>query len=111
MTAQSPVRDPATAEFSFSDLRPTDVLAASRRIAELVRRTPLVRSAPLSDLAGGDVYLKLENEQVTGSFKLRGAMNAIAGGQDPPDPHPVEILMAIRGNRLDVQELQTAAAV
>ncbi|MFL5612651.1 MAG: threonine/serine dehydratase [Gemmatimonadaceae bacterium] len=78
MTAQSPVRDPATAEFSFSDLRPTDVLAASRRIAELVRRTPLVRSAPLTDLAGGDVYLKLENEQVTGSFKLRGAMNAIA---------------------------------
>src|SRR3954452_16270242 len=78
MTAQSPVRDPATAEFSFSDLRPTDVLAASRRIAELVRRTPLVRSAPLSDLAGGDVYLKLENEQVTGSFKLRGAMNAVA---------------------------------
>ena len=61
MTAQSPVRDPATAEFSFSDLRPTDVLAASRRIAELVRRTPLVRSAPLSDLAGGDVYLKLGN--------------------------------------------------
>jgi threonine dehydratase len=78
MTTPSSVRDPATASFSFSDLRPTDVLAAGRRIAELVRRTPLVRSAPLSELAGGDVYLKLENEQITGSFKLRGAVNSIA---------------------------------
>jgi threonine dehydratase len=62
----------------FSDLRATDVLAAYQRIRELVRHTPLVRSAPLSDRAGGDVYLKLENEQITGSFKLRGALNAIA---------------------------------
>jgi threonine dehydratase len=43
-----------------------------------VRRTPLVRSEPLSAIAGGDVYLKLETEQVTGSFKLRGALNALA---------------------------------
>lgn len=62
----------------FDDLRATDVLAAGQRIRELVRRTPLVRSAPLSELAGGDVFLKLENEQITGSFKLRGALNAIA---------------------------------
>ena len=64
--------------FSFSDLRPTDVLAAARRIEGLVRRTPLVHSTPLSEIVGGDVYLKLENEQITGSFKLRGATNAIA---------------------------------
>jgi threonine dehydratase len=64
--------------FAFTDLRATDVLAASRRIEGLVRRTPLVHSAPLSEIARGDVYLKLENEQITGSFKLRGAMNAIA---------------------------------
>jgi threonine dehydratase len=78
MTMPSSVRDPATASFTFADLRPTEVLAAARRISELVRRTPLVRSAALSDLAAGDVYLKLENEQITGSFKLRGALNAIA---------------------------------
>jgi threonine dehydratase len=78
VTSPSSIRDPATASFSFADLRPTDVLAASRRISELVRRTPLVRSTPLSELAGGDVYLKLENEQITGSFKLRGAVNSIA---------------------------------
>src|SRR5947209_18914218 len=78
MTTPGSVRDPATDSFTFADLRPTDVLAASRRIAELVRRTPLVHSEPLSELAGGDVFLKLENEQITGSFKLRGATNAIA---------------------------------
>src|SRR5438067_2043625 len=78
MTTPSSIRDPATASFSFTDLRPTDVLAASRRISELVRRTPLMRSVALSELVQGDVYLKLENEQITGSFKLRGAVNSIA---------------------------------
>jgi threonine dehydratase len=62
----------------FSDLRATDVLAADVRIRGLVRRTPLTRSAPLSAIAGGDVFLKLENEQITGSFKLRGALNVLA---------------------------------
>ena len=62
----------------FSDLRATDVLAAADRIRPFIKRTPLVRSDALSAIAGGDVYLKLENEQTTGSFKLRGAMNVLA---------------------------------
>jgi threonine dehydratase len=62
----------------FADLRPTDVVAAADRIRPLITRTPLLRSAPLSELAGGDVYLKLENTQVTGSFKIRGALNVLA---------------------------------
>src|SRR5688500_1732831 len=62
----------------FHDLRAIDVFAAARRIDGAVRRTPLRRSAALSGLAGGDVFLKLENEQITGSFKLRGAFNALA---------------------------------
>ena len=37
-----------------------------------------MRSDALSAIAGGDVYLKLENEQTTGSFKLRGALNVLA---------------------------------
>ena len=61
----------------FNDLRAIDVFAAARRIAGLVRRTPLRHSPHLSALAGGDVYLKLEHEQLTGSFKLRGAFNAL----------------------------------
>jgi threonine dehydratase len=54
-----------------------DVRAAAVRIAEIVRRTPLVRSAVLSEMTGGDVWLKLECEQETGSFKVRGAANAL----------------------------------
>lgn len=62
----------------FKDLRPADVLAAADRIRPLIKRTPLVRSRALSEIAGGDVYLKLENQQTTGSFKLRGALNVLA---------------------------------
>jgi len=67
----------------FSDLRATDVPAAAERIRDTVRRTRLVRSTALSEVAGGDVYLKLENEQLTGSFKVRGALNALAALPEP----------------------------
>ncbi|SLN62196.1 hydroxyectoine utilization dehydratase EutB [Oceanibacterium hippocampi] len=50
---------------------------ARRRIAGHVRRTPLVPSTALSDRLGRPVSLKLEHLQITGSFKLRGATNAI----------------------------------
>jgi len=55
-----------------------DVLAARERIAALVQRTPLVTSGALGHRAGGQVWLKLESLQHTGSFKVRGALNAIA---------------------------------
>jgi threonine dehydratase len=55
-----------------------DVIAAGFRLRSLVERTPLERSDALSQRAGGDVYLKFENRQRTGSFKLRGATNALA---------------------------------
>lgn len=50
---------------------------AAPRIGEIIRRTPLERSPAFSELAGADVYLKLENLQHTGSFKLRGATNRL----------------------------------
>jgi threonine dehydratase len=61
----------------FRDLKATEVIAAADRIRPLIQRTELVRSAALSDLARGDVFLKLENTQTTGSFKLRGALNVV----------------------------------
>lgn len=56
---------------------PADVLAAGFRLRGIVERTPLVRSKALSARAGTDVWLKCENLQRTGSFKLRGATNAL----------------------------------
>jgi threonine dehydratase len=55
-----------------------DAHAARRRIAPYVRRTPLLESSWLSDLAGAPVRLKLESLQITNSFKARGALNAAA---------------------------------
>jgi threonine dehydratase len=62
----------------FSALKATDVIAAGDRLRPLVKRTPLIQSAALSEIAGGPVFLKLENQQITGSFKLRGAFNVLS---------------------------------
>lgn len=55
-----------------------ELYRARQRIHGLVRQTPLEHSPSLSRLLGAPVYLKLESQQITGSFKLRGASNAIA---------------------------------
>ena len=55
----------------------TEVLEARKRIGDLVLRTPLREAAGLSRRAGVPVRLKCEHHQTTGSFKLRGATNAL----------------------------------
>lgn len=54
-----------------------DIRSAAERIAGHVLRTPMGESGVLSDLCGMPVHLKLENQQRTGAFKLRGASNAV----------------------------------
>lgn len=54
-----------------------NILDASRRIQPFIRNTPLIQSKGLSDLTGAQVHFKLENLQITGSFKARGALNKI----------------------------------
>ena len=54
-----------------------EVLSAENRIRSHIRETPLEYSFPLSNLLAMNVYLKLENLQFTGSFKVRGALNKI----------------------------------
>lgn len=60
-----------------NDITLRDIYQARRRIVGTVTKTPLVESQALSELAGARVRIKLENLQVTGSFKLRGASNKI----------------------------------
>ncbi len=50
---------------------------AYQRIKSHIHRTNLIKSPSLSKAVGGDVYLKLENEQHTGSFKARGSLNKL----------------------------------
>lgn len=52
-------------------------LQAEHNIRPYIRTTPLEHSHPLSQSTEGQVFLKLENLQYTGSFKVRGAMNAL----------------------------------
>lgn len=50
---------------------------AASRVDDIILETPLRRSAAFSDATGAEVYFKLENQQHTGSFKLRGAANCL----------------------------------
>ena len=54
-----------------------DIEAARKRLQGIILHTPLVYSQTLSHLGGREVFLKLENLQTTGSFKLRGAVNRL----------------------------------
>jgi threonine dehydratase len=54
-----------------------EIYAARKRIQGFVRKTPLEPSSFLGDLSGGEISLKLENLQLTGSFKIRGAYNKL----------------------------------
>jgi len=53
------------------------ILAAHARIAPRIHRTPVLTSASLNAIAGARLFFKCENLQKTGSFKIRGASNAI----------------------------------
>ncbi|MHA2074007.1 MAG: pyridoxal-phosphate dependent enzyme, partial [Candidatus Hodarchaeales archaeon] len=55
----------------------TLVEEAEKRIRDIIRETPIEYSPFLSEIGKCNVYLKLENQQLTGSFKFRGAMNKI----------------------------------
>lgn len=69
------------------------VEAAAERIRPYIVRTPMERSAALSAVCGVDVWLKFECFQRTGSFKLRGALNALMGL-----PRGARVVTASAGN-------------
>lgn len=66
----------AATEYDIREIR-LEVLEAAERIEPFIRETPLEFSHYLSSAGGCEVFLKLENVQITGSFKLRGAINKL----------------------------------
>lgn len=54
-----------------------DIYIARSRIAPIIRKTPLVSSPSLTEYVGVPVYLKLDNLQETGAFKIRGGANKL----------------------------------
>lgn len=55
-----------------------DILAAKKRIAGTIHRTPVLTSSTINHLCNKEVYFKCEHLQKTGSFKSRGALNAVS---------------------------------
>jgi len=60
------------AEPSLEDLR-----EAHQRIEPFIHRTPVLTSATINRMAGGEIFFKCENFQKAGAFKIRGACNAV----------------------------------
>ena len=75
-----------------------DIEAAAQRISGAVRRTPLLAAAPAGRFAeaAANLQLKLENLQVTGSFKARGAANKVLSL--PPEEAKLGLVTASGGN-------------
>src|SRR5262249_53696871 len=76
----------------------SDVFLARRRISPYTRRTPLVPSYWLSDVAAARVSLKLESLQVSSPFKARGAFNAVLSRQERGGSAPPRLVTASAGN-------------
>ncbi|HEY7357851.1 MAG TPA: pyridoxal-phosphate dependent enzyme, partial [Ktedonobacterales bacterium] len=88
------------------ELIPANIIAAAQRLKGRVVHTPLELSGALSEASGTSAYLKLENLQRTGSFKIRGALNRLL---TLPEPERARgIVAASAGNHaLGVAEAAT----
>lgn len=73
-----------------------DVLAAEARQRGVVRETPVLSHPALDEAAGAPLLIKAECLQVTGSFKIRGAMNRLA--QIPPEGKKAGVVAFSSGN-------------
>src|SRR5258708_3964139 len=74
----------------------TDVLLARQTIAPYLRPTPLYPYPALSELLGAQVWIKHENHNPTGAFKVRGGVNFMA--HLPPEKKSLGVITASTGN-------------
>lgn len=84
------------------------IRAAQARLRGIVRCTPLDYSTTFSRIAGNELYLKLENLQKTGSFKVRGAYNKIASLT--PEEKARGVIAASAGNHAQGVAFSSAQA-
>ncbi len=73
-----------------------DIYRAAKQLEGITVKTELIHSSFFSELSGNDVYLKPENLQHTGAFKLRGAYNRIS--QLTPEERSKGVITASAGN-------------
>lgn len=73
-----------------------DFEAARERLVGIAQETPMERSRYLSGMHGAEVFLKCENLQRTGAYKIRGAYNMLA--KLPPEARELGVVAASAGN-------------
>jgi threonine dehydratase len=73
-----------------------DVALAADAVVDVARETPVLPAKRLGRQVGGEIWLKLENLQVTGSFKVRGAVNRLS--RMTPQERAAGVLAASAGN-------------
>ena len=67
----------------------SEITEAAKRLRPILHRTELDLSSTFSRMSGGNIYLKCENRQKTGSFKIRGATNKLSAMVERGERRPV----------------------
>lgn len=83
---------------SFTNISLPDLLNTQNRIAKHIIKTPLIENQHLNQMANRRILLKMDNIQVTGSFKARGVFNAILHYQEKNGAFPRKIVAQSSGN-------------
>lgn len=83
-------------EANFFSVTYADIEAAAQRLSGVAHKTPVLTSRTISDRTNSQVFFKCENVQRTGSFKFRGAYNALA--QLSPEQKQQGVLTYSSGN-------------
>ncbi|MBU6338492.1 MAG: pyridoxal-phosphate dependent enzyme [Rickettsiales bacterium] len=84
----------------MNNLKPSfdDVSKAHQRIKNHVKNTPLISNKELNKELGAEIFFKMENQQVTNSFKARGAFNAVLSYKEKHGNFPKKIVVQSSGN-------------
>ena len=109
-----PNRKPSPSKPGLAGPTLADIRVARERVSAVVDTTPMEKSRFLRELLGQDVYLKAENLQRTGSYKIRGAYNLLA--QLSSEQRAAGVVAASAGNHaqgvaLAARELGIAATI
>lgn len=71
------------------NIKYSDIISAQQVMRNVIKETSLIHSKTFSKMAGTEIYMKLENLQTTGSFKVRGAYNKLIHLSDEEKKYPV----------------------
>lgn len=80
----------------MAQIKYSDIISAQQCMKGIIKETALTHSKTFSKMAGSEIYMKLENLQTTGSFKVRGAFNKLYHLSEEEKKHP--IVAASAGN-------------